>query len=70
MTRIVGTFRCQVGDLSGRHGKISVGSKAYVYNDVNLPLSGDWYTSAIGKFIPIHFTTYIAMTILTLSFLL
>jgi len=47
-------LRCQVGDLSGRHGKISVGGKAYVYNDVNLPLSGDWYTSAIGKSIVVH----------------
>ena len=45
--------RCQVGDLSGRHGTISVGGKAYVYNDVNLPLSGDWYTSAIGKLLQV-----------------
>ena len=45
----VDAFRCEVGDLSGRHGKVSVGGKAFVYNDVNLPLSGDWYTSAIGK---------------------
>lgn len=49
MTNAFAFTRCQVGDLSGRHGKISVGGKAYVYNDVNLPLSGDWYTSAIGK---------------------
>ena len=49
LTNAFSFTRCQVGDLSGRHGKISVGGKAYVYNDVNLPLSGDWYTSAIGK---------------------
>ncbi len=43
-----------MGDLSGRHGKISVGGKAFVYNDVNLPLSGDWWTSAVGKSIVVH----------------
>ena len=47
-------LRCEVGDLSGRHGPLSVGGKAYVINDVNLPLSGDWYQSALGKSIVIH----------------
>lgn len=47
-------YRCQVGDLSGRHGPLTVGGKAYVVNDVNLPLFGDWFMSAIGKSIVIH----------------
>jgi len=47
-------LRCQVGDLSGRHGPISIGSRAYVFNDANLPLSGDWYNNAVGKSIVIH----------------
>ena len=47
-------LRCEVGDLTGRHGRISVGGKAYVFNDVNLALSGDWYNSALGKSVIIH----------------
>lgn len=48
-------LRCEVGDMSGRHGRISVGGKAYVVNDPNLPLEGvDWFTSAIGKSLVIH----------------
>jgi len=47
-------LRCEVGDLSGRHGTIDVGGKAFVFSDVNLPLSGDWYNSALGKSIIIY----------------
>lgn len=48
-------LRCQVGDLSGKNGKISIGGKAYVVNDVHLTLqSDDWFTTAIGKSIVIH----------------
>ena len=47
-------LRCEVGDLTGRHGQIDVGGHAYVFSDVNLPLSGDWYNSALGKSIIIH----------------
>jgi len=42
-------LRCEVGDLSGRHGKISIGSNAFVFNDQNLPLFGDWFHTALGK---------------------
>ncbi len=42
-------LRCEVGDMSGKHGRIEVGAKAFVFNDPNLPLSGDWYQSALGK---------------------
>ena len=44
----------QVGDLSGRHGRIAVGGNAYVFNDEHLPLSGDWFMSALGKSVVIH----------------
>eukprot|EP00095_Tigriopus_kingsejongensis_P007890 snap_masked-scaffold720_size106930-processed-gene-0.10 protein:Tk07890 transcript:snap_masked-scaffold720_size106930-processed-gene-0.10-mRNA-1 annotation:"hypothetical protein L798_15715" len=47
-------LRCEVGDLSGRHGTLSVGGRAYVVNDVHLPLTGDWFRNAIGKSIIIH----------------
>eukprot|EP00088_Acartia_fossae_P008310 TRINITY_DN13961_c0_g1_i3.p1 TRINITY_DN13961_c0_g1~~TRINITY_DN13961_c0_g1_i3.p1 ORF type:complete len:285 (+),score=52.87 TRINITY_DN13961_c0_g1_i3:1-855(+) len=47
-------LRCEVGDLTGRHGRIAIGGHAYVFNDNNLPLSGDWYNSALGKSIVIH----------------
>ena len=48
-------LRCEIGDLSGRNGRIDVGGKAFVINDVNLPLKGeDWFTSAVGKSIVIH----------------
>merc|ERR1740123_2579440 len=46
-------LRCEVGDLSGRHGKISVGGRAFVFSDANLPLHGDWFHNAIGKSIHI-----------------
>ena len=50
-------LRCQVGDLSGKLGRITVGGRAYVVNDVNLPLDpgdGNWFNTAIGKSIVIH----------------
>ena len=47
-------LRCEVGDLSGRHGQIDVGGKAFVFSDVNLALSGDWYNSALGKSIIVY----------------
>jgi len=47
-------LRCEVGDLSGRHGPIAIGGQAYVFNDVNLPLHGDWFNSALGKSIVVH----------------
>ena len=50
-------LRCMVGDLSGKLGRIDVGGKAYVSNDVNLPLDpgdGNWFNTAIGKSIVIH----------------
>ena len=42
-------LRCEVGDLSGRHGKISIGARAYVFNDPNLNFFGDWFHTALGK---------------------
>jgi hypothetical protein len=48
-------LRCEIGDMSGRNGKLEVGGKAFVINDVTLQLKGeDWFTSAIGKSIVIH----------------
>lgn len=48
-------IRCEVGDLSGRHGRLNVGGRAYVKSDPLMTLQGeDWYTSAIGKSIVIH----------------
>eukprot|EP00096_Caligus_rogercresseyi_P009025 TRINITY_DN2990_c0_g1_i1.p1 TRINITY_DN2990_c0_g1~~TRINITY_DN2990_c0_g1_i1.p1 ORF type:complete len:1002 (-),score=161.09 TRINITY_DN2990_c0_g1_i1:221-3226(-) len=48
-------WRCQVGDLSGKNGKVSVGSNVYIVHDETLQLdSGDWFTSAAGKSIVIH----------------
>ena len=49
-------LRCEVGDMSGKHGKISVGGKAYVFHDRNLQLHGDWFHNAIGKSVLIHDT--------------
>jgi len=46
-----------VGDLSGKLGRLAVGGRAYVVNDVNLPLDpgdGNWFNTAIGKSIIIH----------------
>jgi len=42
-------LRCEVGDLSGRHGKISIGAQAFVFNDPNLNFFGDWFHTALGK---------------------
>jgi hypothetical protein len=48
-------LRCEVGDLSGRHGRLTVGGRAYVKSDPTMTLQGeDWFTSAIGKSIVIH----------------
>jgi len=48
-------LRCEVGDLSGRHGRIVVGGRAYIKSDPLMTLQGeDWFTSAIGKSIVIH----------------
>ena len=33
-------LRCEVGDLSGKNGKITVGGGQLLFNDVNLPLFG------------------------------
>ena len=43
--------------MSGKLGRITVGGRAYVVNDVNLPLDpgdGNWFNTAIGKSIVIH----------------
>lgn len=50
-------FRCELGDLSGKHGKISIrtstGEKQkYFFSDMQLPLSGP--QSVVGKSITIH----------------
>ncbi|XP_052772106.1 uncharacterized protein LOC128211398 isoform X2 [Mya arenaria] len=50
-------FRCELGDLSGKHGKINVrsssgGKMKYFFSDMQLPLSGP--QSIIGKSITIH----------------
>ena len=47
-------LRCEVGDMSGKHGKISVGGRSYVFDDRNLQLHGDWFHNAVGKSILIH----------------
>jgi len=48
-------LRCEVGDLSGRHGRLTVGGRAFVKSDPTMTLQGeDWFTSAIGKSIVIH----------------
>ncbi len=40
--------------MSGKHGRISVGGRAFVFNDPNLPLHGDWFQSALGKSVVVH----------------
>ncbi len=40
--------------MSGKHGRLSVGGKAFVFNDGHLPLSGDWFQSALGKSVVVH----------------
>lgn len=48
-------LRCEIGDLSGRHGRIALGGGAQIFNDPVMTLQGeDWFTSAIGKSIVIH----------------
>lgn len=49
-------LRCEVGDMSGKHGKISVGGRAFVFDDRNLQLHGDWFHNAVGKSVLIHDT--------------
>ncbi|KAL4232370.1 hypothetical protein ACF0H5_009938 [Mactra antiquata] len=50
-------FRCEVGDLSGKHGKINIrtsnnGKQKYFFTDVQLPLSGP--QSIVGRSVTIH----------------
>lgn len=50
-------FRCEIGDLSGKHGKISIrepggGKQKYFFSDLQLPLSGP--QSIVGRSITIH----------------
>ena len=42
--------------MSGKHGKISVGGRAFVFDDQNLQLHGDWFHNAVGKSVLIHDT--------------
>lgn len=50
-------FRCELGDLSGKHGKLSIrtqagGKQKYFFTDISLPLSG--HQTIIGRSITIH----------------
>ncbi|XP_053381588.1 uncharacterized protein LOC123557821 isoform X2 [Mercenaria mercenaria] len=51
-------FRCELGDLSGKHGKLNIRSAVdnrklkYFFSDMQLPLSGP--QSVVGKSIVIH----------------
>lgn len=50
-------FRCELGDLSGKHGKIDIRTvdgktQKYFFSDMQLPLSGP--QSVVGKSIVIH----------------
>lgn len=50
-------FRCELGDLSGKHGQISIrsatgGTQKYFFSDMQLPLSGP--QSIIGRSVVIH----------------
>lgn len=50
-------FRCELGDLSGKHGKLNIrtdlgGMQRYFFTDMQLPLSGP--QSIVGKSITIH----------------
>ncbi|RWS31303.1 uncharacterized protein B4U80_11343, partial [Leptotrombidium deliense] len=44
-------LRCEMGDLSGKHGSLTIGHKRYVYTDINLPLTGNY--SVLGRSIVI-----------------
>ncbi|KAG8188407.1 hypothetical protein JTE90_007983 [Oedothorax gibbosus] len=44
-------YRCQMGDLSGRHGALEIGTGRKVLTDVNLPLVGNY--SVMGRSIVI-----------------
>ena len=35
-------LRCEMGDLTGRHGQLTIGSKRMVLSDPNLPLAGNY----------------------------
>ena len=35
-------LRCEVGDLSGKHERLNIGSGRQFYTDPNLPLFGEW----------------------------
>ncbi|KAG1649777.1 Cell surface superoxide dismutase [Cu-Zn] 6 [Nymphon striatum] len=45
-------LRCQMGDLTGRHGLLTVGVGRQVFSDINLPLYGN--ASVVGRSIVIH----------------
>ncbi|XP_060606664.1 uncharacterized protein LOC132758969 isoform X1 [Ruditapes philippinarum] len=50
-------FRCELGDLSGKHGKLNIrsnlgGKLRYFFSDMQLPLSGP--QTIVGKSIVIH----------------
>ena len=40
-------YRCAMGDLTGRHGTLSIGSERQLYSDENLPLIGNY--SVLGR---------------------
>ncbi|GIY38582.1 putative RNA-directed DNA polymerase from transposon X-element [Caerostris darwini] len=44
-------YRCEMGDLSGRHGTMEIGMGRRVFTDVNLPLVGNY--SVMGRSIVI-----------------
>lgn len=35
-------LRCEMGDLSGKHGQLTIGSRKLLLTDVNLPLAGNF----------------------------
>ncbi|XP_052229101.1 uncharacterized protein LOC127843264 [Dreissena polymorpha] len=50
-------FRCELGDLSGKHGNVNIrkssgGKQKYFFTDIQLPLTGP--LSIIGKSLTIH----------------
>lgn len=48
---VANPFRCEMGDLSGRHGTLEIGTGKKVFTDVNLPLVGNY--SVMGRSIVI-----------------